>query len=204
MTNGDVLVKALPTSSTVLCPAGAAALLVHTMGVSGVRGSEQRPLSLQRHAPVFDSSSPCNSCLSSSSAWLGKPFSSLSLKWVRCLLRQSASRTSPTWPRWKLEVPFIFLPTVSTDHHCLFQVTLGSVGAEHITLFPASSAEAGTVPTANSAICQQNIQAGKMHTHQKIRLEHPKPGEELMQNCNSSQGHPALLEAFIEKKQPRT
>lgn len=67
------------------------------------------------------------------------------------------------------EVPFICLPTMSTDRHCLFQVTLGSVGAEHITLFPASSAEAGTVPTANSAICQQNIQAGKMHTHQKMR-----------------------------------
>lgn len=104
----------------------------------------------------------------------------------------------------KPEGPFVLLPMVSTDHHCLFQVTLCSVGAEHITLFPASSAEAGTVPTANSAICQQNIQAAKVHTHQKIRLEHPKPGEEPVQNCNSSQGHPALGEVFVEKKQPCT
>lgn len=120
---------------------------------------------------------------SPSSAWLGKSFSSFSLKRVRCLLRQSASGASPTWPRWKPEVPFVFLPVVSTDHHCLFQVTLGSVGAEHIILFPASSAEAGAVPTANSAICQQNIQAGKMHTHQKIRLEHLKPGSQARKPC---------------------
>lgn len=45
------------------------------------------------------------------------------------------------WPRLRPYIPLNFLPTSSRDHHCLFQVTLGSVGAEYITLFPASSAE---------------------------------------------------------------
>lgn len=58
----------------------------------------------------------------------------LNVYWDHQLQPHSVAKTEPC-------VLFIFSPTSSRDRHCLFQVTLGSAGAEHITLFPASSAE---------------------------------------------------------------
>ena len=49
-------------------------------------------------------------------------------------------------PRLRPNILFILLPASSGDHRCLFQVTLGSAGAEYITPFPASSTEANALP----------------------------------------------------------
>lgn len=100
------------------------------------------------------------------------------------------------------KVPLVFPPTMPADRHCLFQVTLGSEGAEHITLsLPALLKPPALCPLPTVQFASRTSKLEKCTRIRRSTRHFRSQARNPCTICNSSPSHQALWEAFVERKQ---